>query len=1009
MKRKCTLVFLSSVVLLCPLFAGAAHAGVVAFLNQTGELAFVENPDVADAASALNALAAGPAADSGLVSAIPAGTTIAGLKIDGASVSVDFSLDVVAGDFSELSLETIFRQVVWTLRQFDLGDDVKLGANGVALHEYLPAAPSVAPKATEAQPKASSMAVAGIEAGIQSLTGRSITLSPGHGKYWNGSGWVTARPQYCAPLNEEDYHNLENATYLMTYLEQDGMLVRMPRCTDKNFGTSPYGDVWWHMAASYWLKNLGYPCSVYASYTGDCTLGAGASESSDDIRARPLASDYDNTDIYISLHTNGSSGYCVGSACPTGTDTYYDCSSEHAAWCSVSQNLSAAVHPALINAIRNNVGDAGWTDRGQHDSNGAYGEIRVPDRAAILIELGFHDTCDHDALHLQDPWWVSGAMWGIYKGICDYYGVVPTWGFYSSEYVSDTIPAQMAPGEHRQVQIVMRDKGVVWNEAHAIRLGAVGDSDPFSAATRYTISGDVAPGATYTFTIDLTAPTTPGSYVTDWRMVRDGVTWFGATLTKSIQVGGDPDTEAPTVPTNLQGTAASPTQVSLTWTASTDNIGVAGYKVFRDGLQVGTSGTTSYSDTTCSSNTTYTYEVLAYDGSLNESGLSAPAVVTTPVVSDIVVDNVSATFSGAWSTGTSSADKYGTDYRYATTAATETATAIFRPSLEAAGNYDVYCWYPQGSNRTIQAPYTVYWNGGSQTVPVNQQTLGGRWNLLVSSKPFQAGTAGYVKIGNNTGETALVVMADAVRFVLVSQPDTEAPSVPTNLSATAVSQSRVDLSWTASTDNVGVTGYKVFRDGGQIGTSATTSYSDTTCSPNTTYAYTVSAYDAASNESAQSAPAQATTPGTQVKDYAPGSMNLTKGSVTSGSVANLAADDASYLVIGSAKQGKNQVIDWDCAAVIAEAPASVTKLTITVDGHYSTSVTQVLYVYDWVMQAWTQIDSRAVSTADTTVTWMSTAPANYISGSGEIRVRQYQSAKSTVTSSTDMVKYTIEY
>jgi hypothetical protein len=138
--------------------------------------------------------------------------------------------------------------------------------------------------------------------GIQSLSGHSITLSPGHGKYWNGSGWYTARPVYCSPLSQEDYHNVDNAIYLKQYLEQDGMTVKMSRCTNKSYGNSPYngGEAWWHMAASYWLKNAGYPCSVYASYTGDCTLGAGASESSDDIRARPLASDYDNTNIYIS-------------------------------------------------------------------------------------------------------------------------------------------------------------------------------------------------------------------------------------------------------------------------------------------------------------------------------------------------------------------------------------------------------------------------------------------------------------------------------------------------------------------------------------------------------------------------------------------------------------------------------------------------------------------------------------------------------------------------------------
>ena len=89
--------------------------------------------------------------------------------------------------------------------------------------------------------------------------------------------------------------------------------------------------------------------------------------------------------------------------------------------------------------------------------------------------------------------------------------------------------------------------------------------------------------------------------------------------------------------------------------------------------------------------------------------------------------------------------------------------------------------------------------------------------------------------------------------------DTQAPSVPTNLSATPVSSSQINLSWTASTDNVGVTGYKVFRNGTQIATPGTTSYQDTGLSPNTTYSYTVAAYDAAGNTSGQSASVSATT------------------------------------------------------------------------------------------------------------------------------------------------------
>ncbi len=91
-------------------------------------------------------------------------------------------------------------------------------------------------------------------------------------------------------------------------------------------------------------------------------------------------------------------------------------------------------------------------------------------------------------------------------------------------------------------------------------------------------------------------------------------------------------------------------------------------------------------------------------------------------------------------------------------------------------------------------------------------------------------------------------------------PDTTAPTVPTGLNATAVSSSQIDLSWTASTDNVGVTAYQVYRDSSLVATLGNvTSYSDTGLTASTFYSYTVAACDAVPNCSAQSAAASATT------------------------------------------------------------------------------------------------------------------------------------------------------
>src|SRR6056297_3365466 len=82
--------------------------------------------------------------------------------------------------------------------------------------------------------------------------------------------------------------------------------------------------------------------------------------------------------------------------------------------------------------------------------------------------------------------------------------------------------------------------------------------------------------------------------------------------------------------------------------------------------------------------------------------------------------------------------------------------------------------------------------------------------------------------------------------------DTEAPTAPTNLTAGNVTETSVDLSWDASSDNVGVDHYTVFQDGSSIGTTSNTSYSVTGLTAATTYTFTVKAEDAAGNVSASS-------------------------------------------------------------------------------------------------------------------------------------------------------------
>jgi hypothetical protein len=86
------------------------------------------------------------------------------------------------------------------------------------------------------------------------------------------------------------------------------------------------------------------------------------------------------------------------------------------------------------------------------------------------------------------------------------------------------------------------------------------------------------------------------------------------------------------------------------------------------------------------------------------------------------------------------------------------------------------------------------------------------------------------------------------------------PTVPTNLTASATGSTQVSLNWVASTATSAIAGYNVYRNGTKIGTTAVSNYTDTTVSPNTTYSYAVSAYDASGNTSPQTAPVTVTVP-----------------------------------------------------------------------------------------------------------------------------------------------------
>ncbi len=153
--------------------------------------------------------------------------------------------------------------------------------------------------------------------------------------------------------------------------------------------------------------------------------------------------------------------------------------------------------------------------------------------------------------------------------------------------------------------------------------------------------------------------------------------------------------------------------------------------------------------------------------------------------------------------------------------------------------------YPK--DPSFQSPL---YSGGRPMTPV---TLGNDAPIRIDMIPGCTGTVTFKQDGSGeVGGTCTT-----------TPPDTTPPSVPAGLTATAVNATQVNLTWTASTDSVGVTGYRVYRNGVLIGSPTATSYSDTGLTPSTTYAYTVAACDAAGNCSAQFAPptAVATMPG----------------------------------------------------------------------------------------------------------------------------------------------------
>lgn len=227
----------------------------------------------------------------------------------------------------------------------------------------------------------------------------------------------------------------------------------------------------------------------------------------------------------------------------------------------------------------------------------------------------------------------------------------------------------------------------------------------------------------------------------------------------STTLPGDSQVEFDIAEIALPGAAVAGGQGSFSTSSYVDPLPTTRHVILLTGLQPGTR---------------YSYQTLSRAG----TNTYVSGVYQFTTAGESILDNPSATFTGDWTEGTMSTDKYSTNYRFASTVSgAPTATATWRPKLETPGDYDVFVWYPQGANRANNASYLISFDGGTTNVLVNQQSGGGGWRLLATGLNFAQGTNGFVRLGNNANPS--VVLADAVRFVYVEPQDfPSGPTVP---------------------------------------------------------------------------------------------------------------------------------------------------------------------------------------------------------------------------------------
>ena len=298
------------------------------------------------------------------------------------------------------------------------------------------------------------------------------------------------------------------------------------------------------------------------------------------------------------------------------------------------------------------------------------------------------------------------------------------------------------------------------------------------------------------------------------------------------------DNTPPSAPATLSASVASSTQINLSWTASTDNVGVTGYSVERcvgnlctAFAQVFVTTVTSFDNSGLLAGSTYGFRVRAVDAVGNKSGYSNIAYANTDAGSDSTPPSAPASLTAT----ASSSSQIALAWVPSTDNVAVTGYGIERCSGAGCSSF------AQIGTATGAAAYTDTGLSGSTSYSYRVRATDGAGNLSKYSNTASATTS--------------------------ASTDTTPPTAPSSLVATASSSSQIGLTWTASTDNLAVTGYRVERCSGascssfaQIGTtSGATTFSDSGLTASTSYRYRVRATDAAGNLSGYSNTASATT------------------------------------------------------------------------------------------------------------------------------------------------------